>query len=80
MWPFLERSFKIGGLYFCVFVQVGAAATNQSVAAVLKEMEESAADGDDSWPAHLASNVHGAQLIPTPIFVQKPIEKKLIDQ
>lgn len=59
---------------------MGAAATNQSVAAVLKEMEKSAADGDDSWPADLASTVRGGQLIPTPVFVQKATEKKSIDQ
>ena len=73
-------SSKCGGLCFCVFAQVGAAATNQSVAAVLKEMEESAADGDDSWPTDMASNVRGAQLIPTPVFVQKPTDKSSIDQ
>ena len=78
LWSILGMSFKSDGLCFCVSTQVGAAATNQSVADVLKEMQESDADdswghgddswghGDDSWPADIASNGLGAQLIPTP--------------
>ena len=79
-WPILRMSSKSCGLCFCVSTQVGAAATNQSVAAVLKQMQESDADGDDSWPADVASNVRGAQLIPTPVFRQKSAQKMSIDQ
>ena len=63
-----------------LLAQVGAAATNESVSAVLKEMEASSGDGDDSWPDDVPSKIRGAQLIPTSVFLQKPPEKKSIDQ
>ena len=78
LWSILGMSFKSDGLCFCPSTQVGAASTNQSVADVLKEMqgsddddsegdgEDSWGHGDDSWPADVASNMLGAQLIPTP--------------